>query len=520
MLSSSNASESAGNGGNGFTKSGYIGCSVATISLAIAMYFALRDPSLLTGRDTEIINAALVAIASSLCTVSLAFEVHTAKAARSPLTCLMLGIVAIPVFVWLFALHSALAWLAIAIVLIRMFVVIYEMRSLSLLVVVMASAMIGYWTFLLSFVDGYKTPWIDEAVESGTVHVDMLFHAAIVNMLSGFNAPSLGVDGLSPFPYHFGSHWLVVLLCHLLSIGPLKFYAVVFPLLFCPVFLLAFFFVVLSFRSFLARTGGMSDYEGNNAYSGWFWAAFFVVFVGLLPASYRRNLAVWDNVFHSESFGIAVLASYFAGIWVLDQWGRKDVCRLRWYAYPLLGLYLIALCSLKISVGAVVGGLMAYVVLRLPLPWFQRVGAWLAMSSAVVYGYVKTQVVAQGETSGLGLMQILKPFAFIRDILPPERWVPSFFAFFGPALLLVALRLVRSGFWNRAPGITGLISAIPRDVEMIVVVTLISIAPGLILSIPQGATNFFAEVSYWWVQPMLAVVLASTFVAAVQPRAK
>lgn len=502
-----------------FAKSGYIGCSVATFSFAIALYLALRAPEFVTGRNPEIIDAVLAGTAASLCAVALAFEWYErGRMQRSDWSTLLLAMCGLPCLVWIFAGHSTLAWIAIGAVAIRNAVMIWKARSLNTLVALVASALVGYWAFLLTYVDGYKTPWIHEGVLSGTAHVDMMFHAAIVNMLTGFASASLGIDGVAPFPYHFASHHLVGLLSQFLGVGALDFYAVIFPLLFVPLFLLAMFVFAMAFRNYLARIGVMdtrddADQEGF----GPFWIALLVAFIGLISAGYRRELGVWDNVFHSESFGVAVLVAYLAGVWLLDQLGRNRPLRLKWYAFPAIAIYLIVLCSLKISVGAVVGCLLAYAVLRLPMTWMQRVLAWLAMSCALVYGYVATQVATQSAEAGPGLLHMLKPFAFIRDVLPEDRWVASFFAFFGPALLFVAVRICLSFCGKHRPALRDAFRAL-GDLEMIAVLIVISVTPGLMLSIPQGATNFFAEVSYWWVQPMLAVVLSSTIFTAVRPR--
>ncbi|PLP96985.1 hypothetical protein [Cupriavidus pauculus] len=503
---------------NSFAESGYIGCVAATLSFGIAVYFSLRAPGLITDQNSEVIDAALAAAAASLCAIALAFESNEwIPGQKSEWLTLLVGICGLPVFVWIFAGHNELAWAAIVAVVARNAVVIWRTRSFSAVIAVGASALVGYWAFLLTYVDGYKTPWVDDAVLSGTAHVDMMFHAAIVNMLQGFNAGSLGVDGITPFPYHFASHHLAGLLSHIMGISALEFYAVVFPLLFAPLFLLAMFVFAMAFRGYLGRIGLATSRDGSEQeVFGPFWVALFTVFVGLISASYRRDLGVWDNVFHSESFGVAVLVAYLPGIWLLDQLGRSGPVRLRWYAFPLIALYLIVLCSLKISVGAVIGGLLAYAVLRLPMAWPQRLLSWLAMSCAVVYGYVVTQVVTRDGNAGPGFMDMIKPFAFIRDILPPDRWPPSFLAFFGPTILFVAARLYLSRSVENRLRLRDALREM-SDLEMILVLLAISITPGLILSIPQGATNFFAEVSYWWVQPMLAVVLSSIVFAAMRP---
>lgn len=494
---------------NVFVRGGYVGCIAATVCLTIAIYLAVSSPLMLAQKE-EVINAVLVSIATSLCTVAIIFETCLARTKPSPLMCLITGIAAMPVVTGILSINSIVPWVAIMIVAIRQIIILLKLRTMSVCVIVLFGAFIGYWVFLLSYVDGYKTPWINEEIITGTVHVDMMFHAAIINMLSDFKIGSAGIDGILPFPYHFGSHRIAVVFCHLLKIDALSFYAIIFPLLFGPIFLTAFFFFVTTYALFLIKNECIRvDFKATD-FSILFWIAFFVIFVGLSPVTYRRNLGVWDNVFHSESFGLAVLASYLGAIWLIDKFGRQNLLWIRWYVYPLASLYLIVLCSLKISVGAVIGGLFAYFVLRCRLNWVQRFMGFSVISCAVFYGYAATQGVAHNSDSGSGILTMFKPFAFIRDILPLQSWLPSFLAFFGPTIVFLILRFLKFKNW-KSIGLKKISKEIPRDVEMVIVVTIISIIPGLILSIPQGSTNFFAEISYWWIQPMLAVVLASTF---------
>ena len=502
-----------------FVKYGYIGCLAVTIGIAIAISSALNLHKWIAADDHDVINLIFISITASLCVICVTFEAYLRGGTRTPLTSLMTGIFAMPALIWIFTVQGLLPWFAIAAIAVRQVVVIYKIRNFSVIPVVISALLIGYWAFLLMYVDGYKSPWIKEEIALGTVHVDLLFHAAIVNMLSAFNAQSLGIDGLLTFPYHFGSHRVAVLICQLLSISPLQFYAIVFPLLFGPLFIMFFFFFVVSFLSFLSRTTGEVIAAEKSNYSAWFWIIFFITFVGLSPIDERRSLGVWDNVFHSESFGLAVLVSYLAGIWIFENLERIGTIQIRWYMYPTTALYLIVLCSLKISVGAVIGGVLVYAVLRLPLTIFQQCMGLLSMFCALVYGYLVTQVVTVGANTGLNLKNMIKPFAFIRDIIPPEKWPLSFFAFFGPALIFILLRIVISPL-AKIKTISSIFKTVPRDIEIIIVIVLISIIPGLLLSIPQGATNFFAEVSYWWVQPMLSVVLASFFATPISYRTK
>jgi len=62
-----------------------------------------------------------------------------------------------------------------------------------------------YFANLFSDIDAYaQASPIDQ-----TIHIDTLFHSAIIQMLSKFNASSLGLDGLKPLHYHIAAHrWI------------------------------------------------------------------------------------------------------------------------------------------------------------------------------------------------------------------------------------------------------------------------------------------------------------------------
>ncbi|WP_454732085.1 MULTISPECIES: hypothetical protein [Cupriavidus] len=500
-----------------FERGGYLACLCIPFVFALALAQCLRAPQLLARADVSLMAALLAALAAVLGAISAIFDLRSALQKRrleSFVTPLAVGLLVGLLLLGVTRLHAAFGWLVVGIVALRMIVMIVRAGITSAVFPLLSGGMIGYWAFLLSFVDGYKTPWINEAIATGTVHVDLMFHAAIANMLSGYGTGTLGVDGLIPFPYHFGSHHVMTVLYPLLGIGALQFYSVIFPLLFCPLLLVFMYFFALSFRDFLARTStGASNWKDEHA--GWYWVIFAIIFIGVISTPFRRTLGVWDNIFHSESFGVAVLFAYLAGIWCFEHLGREQLVRLAWYMWLVIPLYFAILCLLKISVGLVVGGMAAYLFLRIRMTLAQRILGWIAIALPLCYGLWVTRSSSGEGLADPGLMAMTKPFAFLRDIVPAELRPVSFAAFFGPLIVLVVLRLLsrRSGaqasLWARISGSELL------DVELAIVITVVSVIPGLLLSVPQGGTNFFAEVSYWWVQPMLAVVAGRLLAKAV-----
>ncbi|PLQ01527.1 hypothetical protein [Cupriavidus pauculus] len=490
-------------------RAGYVACECAAIVFALALAWWLAGPS--PKVDPALGHALLAATAAVMVTLCAVFEFHELgkrwEWPDSALSALILGLLLGLLALWLGRQHDIIAGTAIAAVCARLLIVMYQTGLSATLIPALAGACMGYWGFLLSYVDGYKTLWIDQAIQSGTVHVDLLFQSAVANMLSNYGVGSLGVDGLQPFPYHFGSHRAMIVMYELLGLDPLRFYSVVFPLIFVPVFVCVMFFFANALRTWLLQTDAAKN-DWRNQNPGWFWAGLSVFFIGVIPIAERRELGVWDNVFHSESFGVAMLFAYFGGIWILEQLRKYGQIRTTFLTALALGLYIYALCMLKISVGLVFGCAVGYALLRSRIGLVQRLFGLLAVAVPLLLGLWLTRSNGEGGESGHGLMAMIKPFAFLRAIVTPDAYWLSFVAFFGPFVTFVALRLLNER-WKWPSDLSSRFRDHRlMDVELAIVITIAAVIPGILLDVPQGSTNFFAEVAYWWVQPLLAVLLS------------
>ena len=491
-----------------FEVGGYLACQCVAICFALALHHWVSAPTLTP--DASLTTAILAAAAAVIGTVAVIFEVRLLAMRRhwfqSPLLALAIGFLAGLALLWAVPKHVDIAYVTFGVAVIRLLMMAVSAGPRAALVPMLAGVAIGYWAFLLSFADGYKTLWIEQAILSGTVHVDLLFHAAIANMLSGYGVGSLGVDGLATFPYHFGSHRLMMVLYGLLGMGPLPFYSVVFPLIFGPLFVCVMFLFAVAFKGFLARVEGSGSSPGSTP--AWYWAVASICFIGVIAAPTRRELGVWENAFHSESFGVALLVAYLGGIWLFDQLGEQMRIRITWRTGVLLALYLWVLCLLKISVGLVIGAVFGYVVLRSRETIFRKLLGCVAIALPLGYGLWLTRANTNGGQADTSLLDSIKPFAFLRDSVGPDFYVFSFLAFFGPVIIFVLYRLLLPR-QKQAPVLRlRLKSHTLLDVELAIVITVTSVLPGIVLAVPQGSTNFFAEVSYWWMQPLMAVVVS------------
>ncbi|MCP3726166.1 hypothetical protein M3I53_24060 [Paraburkholderia sp. CNPSo 3272] len=487
----------------------YLACVAAVIVFTLALCFCYADPAFHGDSMRPLLHVISSIAAAALLGICVTFESSRWFEGwiQMPLSLATIaGLVVVPVTLFLTPLQNLVAMTIIALMCARSLFVFCAGGWRRGVVPVCCGSLIGYWMFLLSYVDGYKTPWINEALLAGKTHVDLLFQSAIVNMLRFYGVGSLGVDGITPFPYHFGSHYLVAGGSTALGLDPLRFYSIAFPLLFCS----AFITVLLVFVEAFKRRASVyfPHVDADRIPRVWFWIIFTLLFVGIIPPDIQRQSGIYYNVFHSESFGLGVLVAYVGGIWLLEvaHNGRVSVNNPTWYV--MAALYLSVLCVLKISVAFVVAGVMAYGVLRVSWGWRRRAYAFCAILAPMCFGLWLTRSDA-ASNSGPGLMEMLRPFAFFRENVPDRFRFASAAVFFGPFIIYAVLRVLA---FERISSFRDCINKIKTlglfDVELLLICLGVSVAPGMLISVPQGSTNFFSEVSYWFMLPMLAVALA------------
>jgi len=481
----------------------------AGVVFAVALLNCYSGPLARWDTTLAVVDAIRVTLAAVLVAIAVMFELagHLRKLVAAPLSLsILMGLAAILPATAILKLHALAPAAVLLLLSLRMLMLVARDGNWRRAVApLLGGAAIGYWTFLLSYVDGYKMPWEDVSTMLGQVHVDLLFHSGIVNMLRYYGIGSTGVDGTIPFPYYFGSHRVAEAFSSILDIQPLTFYSAIFPLLLGPLFVAMFYFFAVSMHGYILNRD-TSDHQVPGTRGSLFWLLIAIVFIGVLPLRFRRDLGLFDNVFHSESFGMGVLLAYLPGVFLFECMARRSPLR-SWVVCMIVGsVFLGALCMVKLSVACVVAATAGYLLLRLSRSWLQRACGMLALAAPLAYGLWSTRGTPSGD-SGPGIVDMIKPFAFLRDVIEPRLWPLSFIAFFGPIILFLLVRVIplraRSPVTLRVRFNTFQL----LDVEFAIVMVIVSVIPSLILSIPQASANFFSEVSYWFVLPMLAVIL-------------
>lgn len=162
----------------------------------------------------------------------------------------------------------------------------YLNRLLSLPVVLIISGLI-IWFMGARWGSIFFIPFYPESIINESAHADILFHSAVTNMIRTYGIPGIGIDGLVPISYHYGSHWIFAQFDELINIGGLKFYQLGFPIIFIPLLLKTFLMVILDIKSLYGN-----DKYYNIKKDNIFWVILSFGFIGILPQYLNRFFGV------------------------------------------------------------------------------------------------------------------------------------------------------------------------------------------------------------------------------------
>ncbi|MSQ82855.1 MAG: hypothetical protein EXR77_08055 [Myxococcales bacterium] len=372
---------------------------------------------------------------------------------------------------------------------------------------------------------GYQHPRFFDHIAAGTAHLDTLFHGALAHMVAVHGLPSTGLDGTPQVFYHFGSHWWMAQLAHLVGATPLEFYQFGFQVLAIPWIIQQIIGLSLDLRAIRGH-GQLRLPTGP-----WFWLVAAAAWTGITVPYVRRFAWASANLVISESHALAT-GLLLAGAAVLLHWfapasaERRANTALHGPAWPqpmvvkaalFVPVAVLTLGLVKISHMAVVCGLMGYLWWRLGL-WRSAL-ATVGLVATALAGWVAVRLTSSADSSG-GIVA----FDFFRNwVLRGDQW-PQWLVqtalFIGSHYALtLALVLVR---WRQLRGFSQLFRGTATlDVELAVVAAIGASLPGLILAIDGGGAYYFSDIQRWLSLVLLLSVLPTPQLSApmlYQPR--
>lgn len=388
---------------------------------------------------------------------------------------------------------------------------------------IIVAGSLAFSTFVAGVVWGriYKSPLFMEAMAVGRpVHHDPVTLAAIGNMFGTYGVPSPGIDGIPWMAYHWGTPWMFAQLARLLGTDILDFYNFGYVVLMLPFLFGGILCFSTEVRLALLQkengAGGAvsADLRDNLPLIG----LFLIAIVGVFPITGMDALGVWtSNVMISESYAVAVavallLAGTAVGFWRSGERQSVDsqMRQSDWiYAALFLPAGILVLGYLKLSLMMLAYVAFMYAALRLR---FYRRPAFLVIGALLTAGffYVFVNVSLPQHREGI------VPLDFLWGYVPP-RWWPFFFLFhLFWSWLFVALRLRSAGVRRVAELRQAISSRRILDAELVALVAIAGLGPGLVFHINGGSAFYFSDVQRW-VSVGLVIACAGILLPAVRP---
>ncbi len=181
-----------------------------------------------------------------------------------------------------------------------------------------------------------------EFINSGKVHIDLMMHCSITNMIDTFGKCTMGLDGNTTFTYHWASHLIFAGLKNYIGGSALHFYCFGYAILFVPLFVKAILYCI----EFLSS-------KPNQ----------LLIFVALaiLAVGFSSDFFLYfGQPLGSESYTLSLTFSLMLFGILLITW--NEIVSWKEIIFICCMLYFIAFT--KISVGITTTAIVGYIYLR------------------------------------------------------------------------------------------------------------------------------------------------------------
>ena len=342
------------------------------------------------------------------------------------------------------------------------------------------------WSAGVVWHTGSKWPlfWESFSSFSANANHDLVYFAAIANMMRTYGVPSTGIDGVPGIHYHYGSGWMFAQWADLIGIDVMSFYNLGYPIVVIPLFFAALLMLAVEITRRLPVRPSEQPLRCQHAV----WIVVAAAMIGLLPQRALQSVVtIWNPRSESYLTGLAVFLLAIAT--AVSHWrtGRPYTWGFFLVFAPLT---LAALGFLKVSLMILLFAAGLYTVARLGL-WRRRTvlaSVFLSLVTCIlVYRVVYLPEMNQG----------IFPLAFARNYVAPG-WTPFFpLVHFAWSWIFIGARLWEERSKTLADLKRTISSGRLLDAEIVFLVALLGFLPGEILDIYGGSAVFFSDVQRW-----------------------
>ena len=358
---------------------------------------------------------------------------------------------------------------------------------------------------------GYRNPLFcyDLCANRNIDSPDLVFHANVSAMVETYGVASTGLDGLPYFAYHWGSHWVMAQLSRLTGVMPITFYALGYPILFLPTFLLSMLYFIAAVQSTLSGGGGL----GRETLTWWQHCLLLTGLGKFLP---KYVLAVfyfyWDANFYSESLAFATCLFLLLTAIAIPRLPRGWMSSLpsserrqsSWIGPVFVAVMILAtfatITVLKVTVSHLALAAFFFICLR------ARRRRWVALSLLIA---AATVVVTSRWTSYPVTVQI-RPFSVWLYRVPLAAW-PQYILINGIWVIVYAvIRFKQASVYTVGDLVRSIRERRIIDVEFVFYMLLVSMMPTILLGGGAGYGSFYYQCNVQLVTLLGTVALLGT----------
>jgi len=386
---------------------------------------------------------------------------------------------------------------------------IFRLRDIYIIIaVIVFSVFIILSLWSSKYLIYYSSPLLYEKIAAGSISIDALFHGAVSNMIKNYNIPSTGLHDTVYMPYHYLSHWVFAQLSKLLDVNAMKFYQIGYPVIFIPLFLKYFMLTVKTLSN------KAKDMFGNI----WFWLFLFSAFTGLLPKFINERYFVSNFIIVSESYNLSVTLSLITILMILyfREYGpEKKVLNFKNIFFLVVLPVMVFLIGLaKSSTMALFMVVIIFIFIR--YGYFRKTLYCTSITLISVFAFLSLFITSENrsQTSDFGLFHFFTNVIQIRNEELAWFVALAFFIFiyFLWSILFIILETCRLKKENGNGFIYSLKKRKTIRIEVIILILLSGVLPGLVLVINGGSANYFSEIQRWG-SIVLVLSMASGFIS-------
>lgn len=381
-----------------------------------------------------------------------------------------------------------------------------SLSGLALLIIV------ALWTVGAIWGGGFSLLHTEDLALHGAVDIDRFFHSALANMLENYGKVGTGVDGLPNIAYHFGSHWVYAKWSNLAGVGVLDFLHFGYPVAIVPLFFFSFLNFVTELRS---ATGNIHRVFGSPL----LWVVLAAAMIGFVPVSGMNSVSVWTNPFFSESHGIGVALGLMGSAVAVNFFlssgeratggGVSSTAEAFAFFVLFVPAFLVAAGLVKVSVLTVAFLAFVYAVGRLEKR--RRISLAIIAGATILFLAMVIFVTPANPAQGQAFFSLMRR--------GKAEWWPFFFTLNQLwSWIYLGVRLWGAGVRTWADFIGKLKRREMFDVEIVMLVTAVGLAPGILLNLPSNAM-YFSDLERWSVSGLF-LAYGSTYTPVRRAAAK